>query len=70
METVYVQRGYKSKLHSGHACCCLFQNLLSSHLQSKNISAKIYRTALLPVLSYGCEAWSVTLRGEYMLRVE
>ena len=45
------------------------QNLLSSRLLSKNLKIKIYRTIILPVVSYGCETWSLTLRGERKLRV-
>ena len=30
---------------------------------------KIYRTIILPVVLYGCEAWSLTLREERKLRV-
>jgi hypothetical protein len=30
---------------------------------------KIYRIAILPVVLYGCEAWSLTLREEHRLRV-
>jgi hypothetical protein len=30
---------------------------------------KIYKTVLLPVVLYGCETWSVTLREEHRLRV-
>ena len=35
----------------------------------KNLKIKIYRTIILPVLLYGCEAWSLTLREERKLRV-
>ena len=45
------------------------QNLLSSRLLSKNLKTKIYRTIILPVVSYGCETWSLTLREERRLRV-
>jgi hypothetical protein len=45
------------------------QNLLSSSLVSKNTKIKIYRTVLLPVVLYGCEAWSLTLRKEHRVRV-
>jgi hypothetical protein len=45
------------------------QNLLSSRLLSKNIKIRIYRTIILPVVLYGCETWSLTLREEYRLRV-
>jgi hypothetical protein len=30
---------------------------------------KIYKTIILPVVLYGCEAWSLTLREEHRLRV-
>ena len=43
------------------------QNLMSSRLLSKNL--KIYRTIILPVVLYGCETWSHTLREEHRLRV-
>ena len=36
---------------------------------SKNIKIKIYRTINLPVVLYGCETWSLTLREERRLRV-
>jgi hypothetical protein len=45
------------------------QNLLSSRLLSKKIKIRIYRTEILPVVLYGCETWSLTLREERRLRV-
>ena len=30
---------------------------------------EIYRTIILPVVLYGCESWSLTLREERRLRV-
>jgi hypothetical protein len=45
------------------------QNLLSSRLLSKNFKIKIYRIIILPVVLYGCETWSLTLREERSLRV-
>jgi hypothetical protein len=33
------------------------------------IFSKIYRTIILPVVLYGCETWSLTLREERRLRV-
>jgi hypothetical protein len=38
-------------------------------LLSKNLNIKIYRTIILPVVLYGCETWSLTLREERRLRV-
>ena len=55
----------KSRTASYHSV----QNLVSSSLLSKNVKIKIYRTILLPVVLYGCESWSLTLREECRLRV-
>ena len=59
----------KSRLMSGNACYHSVQNLLSSSLLSKNLKIKIYRPKILPVVLYGCETWSFTLREERRLRV-
>jgi len=45
------------------------QNLWFSSLLSKNLKIKIYRTIILPVVLYGCETWSLTLREERRLRM-
>jgi hypothetical protein len=45
------------------------QNVLPSSLLYKNLKIKIYRTIVLPIVLYGCETWSLTLREERRLRV-
>jgi len=47
----------------------MMQNPLSSSLLSKNLNIKLYRTIILPVVLYGCETWSLTIREERKLRV-
>jgi hypothetical protein len=42
---------------------------LSSRLLSRNVKVKRYNTIILPVVLYGCETWSLTLREEHRLRV-
>ena len=64
-----IQEEIKSGLKLGNACYHSVQNLLSSRLLSKNLNIKIYRTIILPVVLYGCETWSLTLREERRLRV-
>jgi hypothetical protein len=59
----------KSRLKSGNACYHLVQNLLSFALLSKNTKIRVCRTIILPVVSYGCETWSLTLTEEQRLRV-
>jgi hypothetical protein len=36
---------------------------------SGNLKVNIYKTIILPVVLYGCEIWSVTLREEHRLWV-
>jgi len=58
-----------NRLRSGNACYHSVQNLLSSSLLPKNLKIKIYISVILPVVLYGCETWSLTLREERRLRV-
>ena len=58
-----IQEEIKSRWKLGNACYYSVQNILSSSLLSKNVKIKIYRTIILPVVLYGCETWSLTLRG-------
>jgi sorting nexin-29 len=59
----------KSTLNSGSACYHSVQNLLPSHLISKNLKFRISKTVILPVVLYGCESWSLTLREEHRLKL-
>jgi hypothetical protein len=34
-----------------------------------NLKIRIYKTIILPVVLYGCETWSLTLREKHRLRV-
>jgi hypothetical protein len=59
----------KSRLNSGNACNHLVQSLLSFRLLSRNAKVKIHKIITWPLVLYGCETWSVTLREEHRLRV-
>jgi hypothetical protein len=65
----FIQEEIKRRLNSGNACYHSVQNLLSSHLLSKNVKVRIYKIIILPVVLYGHETWSLTLREEHKLRV-
>jgi hypothetical protein len=64
-----IQEEIKRRLNCGNVCHHSVQNLLSSHLLSKNVKVRIYKTIILPVVLYGCETWSLTVREEHKLRV-
>ena len=46
------------------------ENLIIKPTRCTNsLKTKTYRTIILPVVLYGCETWSLTLRDERKLRV-
>ncbi|KAJ4429626.1 hypothetical protein ANN_21827 [Periplaneta americana] len=59
----------KRRINMGNACYYSVEKLLSSSLLSKNLKVRIYKTVILPVVLYGCETWTLTLREEHRLRV-
>jgi hypothetical protein len=58
----------KRRLNLSNTCYHSVQNLFSSHLLSK-VKIIIYKVIILPVVLYGCEDWSLTLRKINKLRV-
>jgi hypothetical protein len=58
----------KTRLNLGNASYYSVQNL-TSHMLSKNIKIRIYKTIILPVVLYGCGTWCLTLKEEHRLRV-
>jgi hypothetical protein len=55
-----IQEEINRRLNLGNTSYHSVQNLLSSHLLSKNIKIRIYKTIILPVILYGCETWALT----------
>ena len=53
----------------GNACYNSLEKILSSHLLSKKLKVNTYKTIILPIVLYGCETWSLTLREEHGLSV-
>ncbi|KAJ4441667.1 hypothetical protein ANN_11525 [Periplaneta americana] len=59
----------KHRINMENVCYYSVEKLLSSSLLSKNLKVRIYKTVILPVVLYGCETWTLTLREEQRLRV-
>jgi hypothetical protein len=49
----FIQEEIKRRLNSGNACYHSVENILYSHLLSKNVKIRIYKTIILPVVLYG-----------------
>jgi hypothetical protein len=63
-----IEEEIKRTLNGSNACYQSFQNLLSFCLLSGNVKFRIYKTIMLPVVLYGCEAWCLTLMEEHSVR--
>jgi hypothetical protein len=59
-----IHKEIRSRLNSVNASYHAVQNLLSSRILSRNVKIKIYETIILPVVLYGFETWSLTLRED------
>jgi hypothetical protein len=57
----------KSRLNVGNACYHSLQSLILP--SPNNIKVKVHKTIILPVILYGCETLSLTLREEHRLKV-
>jgi hypothetical protein len=64
-----IQEEIKRRLNLDNVCYHLVQNLLFSYVMSKKVKIRIYKIIILPVVLYGCETWSLTLREQHRLRV-
>jgi hypothetical protein len=64
-----IQEETKTGLKLGNACSHSVQNIWCSRLLSKNLKIKIYRNIILPVVLYGCETWSLSLRERHRLNM-
>jgi hypothetical protein len=62
-----MQGEIKRRPNSGNACYHSVQNILSSLLLYKSVKIIICKTIILPVVLYGCETWSLTLKEEHRL---
>jgi hypothetical protein len=65
----WIQEEITRRLNSSNACYQSVQNIMFSRLLSKTRKIRIHKIVILPVVLYGCETWSLTLRKEDRLRV-
>jgi hypothetical protein len=67
----FIRQEVKRRLNSGNVWYHSVEKkkiLFSVRLQSKNVQMRIYKPIILPVVLYGCETLSLTLREEHRLR--
>jgi hypothetical protein len=64
-----IQEEIKSRMNSGMLAIIWCRISWLPVCYPENINIKICRTIILPVIFYGCETWSLTLREKCMVRV-
>ena len=64
-----IREEIKRRINMGNECNYSLEKIVLSHLLSKKLKVNTNKTIILPVLLYGCETWSLTLREEHRLRV-
>ena len=64
-----IREEMKRRINLRNACYYSFEKILSSQLLYKKLKVNAYKTIILPVVLYGCETLSLTLREEHRLRV-
>ena len=64
-----IREEIKLIMNMGNACYYSLEKILSSRLLSKKLTVKTYKPIILPVVLYGCEILSLTLKEEHTLRV-
>ena len=63
-----IREDIKRIINMGNACYYSLEKILSSRLLSKKLKFT-YKIIIVPVILYGSETWSLTLREEHRLRV-
>jgi hypothetical protein len=57
------------RILSGNQCYYAYGKLMKSRALNRSSKLKIHKSSIRPVLTYGCEAWMLTDRGERHLRI-
>ncbi|XP_055385015.1 uncharacterized protein LOC129614453 [Condylostylus longicornis] len=61
----------QERLQAGNRCYYAHKKLMKSNLLSRKTKYNVYKTLIRPVITYGCETWSLTSNDEnYLLRFE
>lgn len=59
----------KARIMSGNRCYHAYRELMKSTTLNKGSKLKIYNTIIRPVVTYGCESWTLTNNDEIHLRI-
>ena len=55
----------KTRILSGNRCYYAYGKLMKARALNRSSKLKTYKSLLRPVVTYGCEAWTLATRDEY-----
>ena len=59
----------QARILSGNRCYYAYGKLMKSRALNGSSKLKIYKSLIRPMVTYGCEAWTLTNRDEQYLRI-
>ena len=68
-KTNEIREKLKKRINGGDACFYSVRDLRGSRLLSKRLKIIVYKTIILLMVLYGCEAWSLTLQDKKKFKV-
>jgi hypothetical protein len=68
-QTNSISSEIQARILSGNRCYYAYGKLMKSRALNRSSRLKIYISSIRPVVTYGCEAWTLTDRDEQHLRI-
>jgi hypothetical protein len=68
-QTNSIRSEIQARILSGNRCYYAYGKLMKSRALNRSSKFKIYKSLIRPVVTYGCEAWTLTSRDEQKLRM-
>jgi hypothetical protein len=68
-QTSSISSGIQARILSRNRCYYAYRKLMKSRALNRSSKLKIYKSLIRPVVTYRCEAWTLTNRDEQILRI-
>jgi hypothetical protein len=65
-QTNSISNEIQARILSENQCHYAYGKLIKSRLLNRSSNLKIYKNSIRPVVTYGCEAWTLTNGGEHL----
>jgi len=68
-QTISTSSEIQARILSGNRCYYAYRKLIKSRVLNRSSNLKIYKSLIRSIVTYGCEAWTLTNRDEQYLRI-